>query len=240
MSETVPNLRDLGGTSADGAIIRPGVLLRSAVPLDDDEPPPTVAWPPRRVLDLRSENESGPSHPLTAFGAAVRQISLLEALRPDGPQAADPQTVEQMRHGGLRALYLGMLQMAAGELVQVATAVADADGGPTLVHCTAGKDRTGVAVALMLRAVGVPREAVVADYLRTGEAMPAVVRRLGRLSGFDPARQLPRAYLALPPDAIGAVLDVWDAHEGGTEGWLAEAGADPDLVPRLRTRLLDI
>lgn len=239
MPETLANLRDLGWTeAAHGAVVRPGVLLRSAVPLPGDDPPDEVAWPPAQVLDLRSPMESGTSHPLAKGGAIVHQVSLLEALRPDGPQAADPEAVERMRSGGLENLYLGMLRIAAGQMVDVTTRIADGDG-PTLVHCAAGKDRTGVVVALVLRAVGVAREPVVDDYLASAKAMPDVLRRLKQVPAIDTGRQLPKSYLALPPSAITAVLDVWDAHDGGVEGWLVDAGADEDLVPRLRDRLLE-
>ncbi|MGH3423114.1 MAG: tyrosine-protein phosphatase [Nocardioidaceae bacterium] len=238
MRPLVPNLRDLGNTPAgEGALVRPGVLLRSAAPLPGDATPDGVPWPPAQVLDLRSPLESGATHPLEGAGAIVRQVSLLEALRPDGPQSADQETVERMRTGGLENLYLGMLRVAADRLVEVLTRIADGEE-PTLVHCAAGKDRTGVVVALALRAVGVTRERVVADYLESGKAMGEVVRRLAQMPGVDPHKPPPKSYLALPSGAIEAVLDVWDGHDGGVEGWLIESGADDDLVRRLRRRLV--
>jgi len=239
MSETVPNLRDLGGLpTEDGATTTHGVLLRSAMPSADDRGPDGVHWPPSLVLDLRSTAESGPSHPLAASGATVRQISLLEALRPDGVQSADPQVVARMATGGLQSLYLGMLEVARHELVEVARQVASHDG-PTLVHCAAGKDRTGVAVAMILRTAGVSRDAVVKDYLATGAAMDAVLRRLQLSGPIDPRRPAPASYLAIPQDAIDAVLDVWDSHAGGTAGWLYDAGADARVIDGLRGRLVD-
>ncbi|MBW9215383.1 tyrosine-protein phosphatase [Mumia sp. zg.B53] len=240
MSEatTTPNLRDLGGLpTEDGATTVHGVLLRSAMPSIDDRDPGGLPWPPSLVLDLRSSAESGPEHPLAPTGATVRQISLLEALRPDGPQSASPQVVARMATGGLEALYLGMLEVARAELVQVATLVADHDGA-TLLHCAAGKDRTGVAVAMLLRTAGVSRDAVVKDYLATGAAMDAVLQRLRIAPQIDPSRRAPSSYLAIPQDAIDAVLDVWDAHPGGTAGWLYDAGAAARVVDGLRTRLV--
>lgn len=238
MSEPVPNLRDLGGLpTEDGATTAHGVLLRSAVPSADDAGPDGVRWPPSLVLDLRSRAESGPSHPLAAAGATVRQISLLEALRPDGAQSADPQVVARMATGGLQALYLGMLEVARAELAQVAREVAAHDG-PTLLHCAAGKDRTGVAVAMILRTAGVSRDAVVKDYLATGASMEAVLRRLQISAPIDSVHRPPASYLAIPQDAIDAVLDVWDSHPGGTAGWLYDAGAEAQVVDGLRDRLV--
>lgn len=234
----VPNLRDVGGLpTEDGATTAYGVLLRSAMPAADDRGPDGMPWPPSLVLDLRSAAESGPVHPLAEVGATVRRVSLLEALRPDGPQSASPEVVARMATGGLEALYLGMLEVARPELVEVATLVADHDG-PTLLHCAAGKDRTGVAVAMLLRTAGVSRDAVVNDYLATGASMDAVLRRLQLSAPIDPARRAPTSYLAIPRDAIDAVLDVWDAHPAGTAGWLRDAGAETRVVDRVRDRLL--
>ncbi|QMW67166.1 tyrosine-protein phosphatase [Mumia sp. ZJ1417] len=238
MPETVPNLRDLGGLpTEDGATTTHGVLLRSAMPSADDRGPDGVHWPPSLVLDLRSSAEAGPRHPLAGAGATVRRISLLEALRPDGPQSANPEVVARMATGGLQALYLGMLEIARAELVEVAREVAAHDG-PTLLHCAAGKDRTGVAVAMILRTAGVSRDAVVKDYLATGASMDAVLRRLHMSAPIDPARPAPTSYLAIPQDAIDAVLDVWDSHPGGTAGWLYDAGAEAVVIDGLRERLV--
>lgn len=234
----VPNLRDVGGLpTEDGATTRTGVLLRSAMPAPGDHGLDGQPWPPDLVVDLRSSSEAGASHPLEQEGARVRRISLLEALRPDGVQSADPDVVARMANGGLEALYLGMLEVARTELVEVASLVAGNDGS-TLLHCAAGKDRTGVSVALLLRAVGVTRDAVVADYLETGRSMDAVLTRLRIAPPLDPTRRAPATYLAIPQHAIEAVLDVWDEHEGGAAGWLTSASPDADLVPSLRRRLV--
>ncbi|MFY0407497.1 tyrosine-protein phosphatase [Solicola sp. PLA-1-18] len=239
MTTTVPNLRDVGGIpTSDGGQVRSGVLLRSALPYGDDRAPDGVVWPPARVVDLRSAPEIGPGHPLEGTGPEMHHVPLLEALRPDGVQSGDPETRRRMREGGLAELYLGMLELAGPDVVRALALVADADG-PVLVHCAAGKDRTGVLVALALRCVGVSRHDVVTDYLRTGEAMGDVLARLQHSPRIDPDRPATPAHLALPTDAIEAALDVWDAWPGGATAWVADVGGDPDLVRRLRARLVD-
>src|SRR5690606_29108398 len=147
--EFVPNLRDVGGLSGRDGVVRSGRLLRSAMPFADDAVPAEVTWPPRVVLDLRSQYEVEPEHPLAATGATIRNFPLLSALRPG---VAPPES--------LADLELLMLQTSAPHLIDVVTSIAEAEGA-TLVHCSAGKDRTGVSVALALALVGVERSAII-------------------------------------------------------------------------------
>jgi hypothetical protein len=118
--------------------------------------------------------------------------------------------------------------------------LAAADAGPALVHCAAGKDRTGVLVALVLDAVGVERDAVVADYALSAERMEALFRRWTTASGepmpADLTPHLPRA------EAMAAVLARLDAEfgtngAGGAAGWLRARGLDEESLARLRERL---
>lgn len=224
--ELLPNLRDLGSMPvADGAVA-PGRLLRSALPFADDHVPDHITWPPGTVIDLRSAGELKGEHPLAARGAVVHHVPLLAALRPDGPMAAD-----------LATLYGVVLQSAPQLLVDVVTTVATADRG-ALVHCAAGKDRTGVAVALVLRLLGAHRDDVVSDYLATTPHLEAIDARLTSLPGGHLRSRLPKAYFKVPEEAIVGVLDTWDAHDGGVHGWFEAAGGTTQDVERLRARLI--
>src|SRR5690606_12336918 len=110
-----------------------------------------------------------------------------------------------------------MLRTTAEHLVDVVDAVASASG-PTLVHCAAGKDRTGVSIAMVLALLGAKREDIVDDYLVTARHEEQIEARFRRL--FGPRRAaLPSQYLATPVEAITAVLDTWDEHPGGAFGW---------------------
>lgn len=225
VNEFVPNLRDIGGIRGQDGVIAGGRLLRSAVPLADDQVPDDISWPPRLVLDLRSDHEVEPEHPLAATGARVRNFPLLSALRPG---VAPPER--------LADLYLLMLQTSAPHLVDVVSAIADADA-PTLVHCSAGKDRTGVSVALTLSLLGVDRADIIDDYLVTAKHETEIEARFRRV--FGPRRaMLPAAYLTTPVEAITAVLDAWDGHDDGVHGWFRAAGGDRSTVDRLHTSLL--
>lgn len=226
--EYVPNLRDLGGipTSAGGKI-RHGALLRSAMPDAADIVLEGTAWPPAVVIDLRSPGEHEEIHPLVSHGATVHVVPLLTALDPTRGWALD-----------LRDLYMRMLDEASPLLVELVDIVARG-GTPTLVHCAAGKDRTGVAIAMLLRLVGVEREHVVDDYMVTLAAEADISRRLTHGPGVAHRVDLPPAFLEVPVEAIEAVLDHWDDHHGGVEGWLVDAGAGRDVLGRVRDLLVE-
>ena len=224
MSVHVPNLRDVGGVATlDGRRVRLGLLLRSALPAADDLVPEDFAWPPTVVLDLRSPLELLEGHPLDSLGAKVVNLPLLDTLQPGQHHQHD---------GTLASLYRQVHNHAAHLLVDLVTEIADADG-PVLVHCAAGKDRTGIAIALVLRLLGVGHDDVIADYLLTDHAAEAIDQRLNRDNSGYPA-----AFYLVVPEALTEVMDMWDAHAGGVEGWFLASGGDPDVVEHLRERFL--
>lgn len=226
---TLPNFRDVGGVVGhDGATVRTGLLLRSGVPEPTDTVPVGTPWPPALVVDLRSSMEHGGQHPLAALGSRVVTLSLLQSLAPGWHE--DTPT--------LTHLYGKVLDTAGRllvELVEEVAATASA-GGASLVHCAAGKDRTGISVALLLRLLGVPRADVAADYMLTEHATAAIDARL-RAPGSDHP-PIPSAFLLVPREAIEHVLDRWEQHPGGVDGWFASVGGDEATVERLRAAFL--
>ena len=225
MPVDLPNLRDVAGlAAADGRLVRAGTLLRSALPERDDVVPDDLAWPPAVVIDLRSPFELRDGHPLSDLDARLVNLPLLDALQP-GNHGAE----------SLVALYAVLLEDAAHLLVDLVREVADADG-PVLIHCAAGKDRTGVGVALVLRLLGVSHDDVIADYLRSDDARGAVDARLRR-DLIEPT--VPVSFYQVSTEALESVLDVWDEHPDGVEGWFLAEGGDAETLERLRERLLE-
>ncbi|MGH3937888.1 MAG: tyrosine-protein phosphatase [Pseudonocardiaceae bacterium] len=212
------NFRDLGGLPAGaGARTGHGVLYRGDAPHHEDTPPPGLAaWPPVLVLDLREPDEPMVGgHPLAGPDTDVVQVPLLA-----GPHVGDWRVLSS-----LEELYLGSLSRASeriGEVLDLLTGVT----GPTLVHCAAGKDRTGVLVAVLLRAAGVSRDAVLEDYLRTEPNVPALLEQLAwDLSLLDEEERLRAQHIAgTSASALRAVLDELDAAPGGVLGWLRAHG----------------
>ena len=230
----VPNLRDVGGLPTEsGRRTRPLVLLRSAAPLEGDADPAGFPWPPAEVVDLRSRGElHGRPHPLDVPGSRVHALPMIKrkslSIGADWSAVPDLQTV-----------YPQFMEDGNELLVDVLRIATHADG-PTLVHCAAGKDRTGVTIAVLLRAAGVTREAVIADYVRTARNMDDVLARLEYHGPEDPTAM--QRLMGAPPEAIVAVLDVLDrAAEGGGDphvAWLMQQGATEQDLDAWRRRML--
>jgi protein-tyrosine phosphatase len=146
--------------------------------------------------------------------------------------------------GGLATRYRHTLETVGPAFAQ-AVRLTGAAKGPTLIHCTAGKDRTGLVVAVLLAALGVARAEIVEDYLQTERNMPGVLARIETAPELEDGRALveriastqPEIFTA-PPAAISAALDVLD-RAGGVDAWLALHGVSDAELQRLRERLLE-
>lgn len=233
------NLRDLGGTpTRDGAAIQEGRLLRS-----DDLA--TVA--PREVaallgdiglvVDLRSDLER------ELFGVArlpARTERLHTAMTfgemPTGADlAADPSALPSTPEEFGR-LYADGVRDNAMVLRRTLERIAEQPSG-TLVHCVAGKDRTGVLIALLLTAAEVPRHLIVEDYAATAANMPALLASAG-VDLTSLAAQLPSVLFDAPAAAMQTCLDELDDSHGSPLGPLRDAGLDASVEAALRCSLI--
>jgi protein-tyrosine phosphatase len=241
------NVRDLGGlpTHGDGRTVT-GRLLRGdnlqelsaadVARLVDDIGLTTV-------VDLRSTAElkaEGPA-PLQATGS-VRHVHL-PVLLEEGAATDVLLTrvdADRSRYPGdpVTGHYLGYLEDRPDQVVAAVRTIARSEG-PVLVHCAAGKDRTGVVVALALSAVGVRPEAIVADYMATGERTRPLLDRLRRSPTYaDDINSKPQAEHAPRPGTMAAFLDQVDARYGGAGRWLAGHGFGEDGAGLLHAKLL--
>jgi protein-tyrosine phosphatase len=112
----------------------------------------------------------------------------------------------------------------------------DGSGG-VLVHCAAGKDRTGWAIATLLTAVGVHREAVLADYLLSNTAIESLRSWMLDRYGED-ALRADDQILGVDERYLTAAWDAADEAFGSFQGYLDAIGIDDEVVRRLRRRLL--
>jgi protein-tyrosine phosphatase len=229
-SDRLVNLRDVGGLPlVGGGATRSGVLYRGDASYVGDRAPTSVStWPPAVVVDLRTERETSRAAYAWPDGTIVHRSPLHEAAVPENIRA----------DGDLASLYRFILDevpdrvAAAGELVMRAAT------GPVLVHCAAGKDRTGVVVAALLLASGVEPEAVIADYVATARNMASLEQRwLDTGVRTADSRPLPHGWLLAPAAVMAAVVDRFTAHPGGAGRWLVDHGASSEALDTFRSRL---
>ena len=237
--EGLDNVRDVGGLPVEGGgSTRFGVLLRSAnlrhvTPADVAHLVDEFGL--RLVIDLRTAREIDRDGPTAVAGAGVETVAL--SFIPEEGTAL-PETGDDS--DPLLRSYLGYLVDRTENVVTAVRLLAAEDAGPALVHCAAGKDRTGVLVALVLDAIGVEREAVIADYALSAEQVEAMFRRWTAAAEVpmpdDLTPHLPRA------EVIATVLAQLDQQHGaggrdGAAGWLRANGLDDESLARLRERL---
>jgi protein-tyrosine phosphatase len=239
--EGARNFRDLGGYPvAQGVRTRWGLVYRSGT-LHKLTGPDLLAFEKlgiRAVFDLRSAAErSYEPDPVPSVHLPVQEAlsgeGLVALLRANSAAEAE----EAIFH-----LYVETLQRRAGVFGQLLGALADPANLPAVFHCTAGKDRTGIAAALLLGALGVDRPAILADYELTGEAAAADARTFRRLlvtAGTAPAAV--RAILGAPIEPLARALDELDDLYGSTEAYLlGPAGLQAGALRQLRKVMTEV
>lgn len=243
----VVNMRDLGGLpTTGGGVVRPGRLIRSDNLQDLTERDVhrlVDELGVTDILDLRTDKEvtvTGPG-PLSATPLRHHHHSLisgdLEGPGAHGQErrgAADPTVAA----GYWSQHYLGYLSARPDSVLAALEVVATSPGG-TVVHCAAGKDRTGTVVGLALSVAGVAEDDIVADYVASAERIEAIMARLADrepyvadLAGQTVEDQRPH------PESMVAILRALDDGYGGVGGWLTASGWAAGDVERLRTSLV--
>jgi protein-tyrosine phosphatase len=251
--EGAPNFRDLGGhRTTSGAAVRRGLLYRSGnlSRLSDRDLVTLETANIRTVVDLRPDFE------IDMFGRdrlprAARWVQI-----PITGGGMDEATHEALRRGDLTALpdlaeanrrFIIEYTAQLGEMIRLAAEPANL---PLVFHCIGGKDRTGIAAALLLSVLGVPWQSVQADYLRTNdqirldpdEQLALLARVTGSSSTYDTdaAREAARRFFVLESRYIDAAYDEIVARAGSLERYVERhLGIEHDVVARLRETLLD-
>lgn len=249
------NFRDTGGMPlTSGGASRSGVLYRSAAlnALTDDGLAQLADTAVGVIADFRTpvEQQMAPDRVPVSRPFRVESLTLLEGALPQPALGAGTTAVPESfatvlaQLPTLGELYVSMLDHGAETFATLARLVgASTDEAPTavLVHCTAGKDRTGVAIALMLDAAGVQRDAIVADYASSQNdlAGPWADGMLGTLTSMGvPITDSVRTLVTeTPPAAIEQALD-WIDAQGGTASYLRSGGATDAELAGLRERLI--
>ena len=199
----------------------------------------------RHVFDLRSEPEAAEFPDRLPSGASYVRLPMTSDDKFQARtlfQRIVEGEITSYGEADMAAGYLRMLEHFGPQFVQVAARVAQAE--PSIIHCTAGKDRTGVAAMLLLDLAGVAAEHVVADYALSAQRRPSLqydyteARSMIPMleeHGLDPADFAPM--WEARPAVMSAVLAGLHERWGGAAGYLSAAGMDDDDLAAARANL---
>lgn len=251
------NLRDIGGyvTRNGGVVGRRRVLRGEALVMPGGSASYAIydrsadeqyrQLDLRTVIDLRASNETVRAP--TAW-ATVCDADLVEIPIAEGGEGADTNYMRMLLSGEMQTFgvddmtrfYIGLVERRAEQLGQAIRVLADRNRLPVLVHCAAGKDRTGILIALVLSALGVPDDQVVSDFAMTGVLRPNRIDTYAHLfiqADRDP--EVARVLFESPAESMTALLTYLGTEYGGTVNYLRErARLGERVIADLRSELI--
>ena len=245
------NLRDGGDLPAAGGRVRAGRLLRSDEPstLDQKAIDYFKSLPLQLVIDLRTEEEiEASAQPFQTAGFNTDHIGVLSG------------SIKSMMSNipSIEALYLEMINNSGPQLAEAVAAVSDGvQDGAVVVHCTAGKDRTGVVIALSQSLLGVPRQAILNNYAAThanldGTWLQSTMEKYMKKMGMNAAdlqaaakasgvnvQQLMQLATGSPASAMEGVLDQIESQHGSVKNYLIANGLSEEKIDALVKALVE-
>ncbi len=229
------NFRSVGPVPAAAGTVREGVLFRSDA-LHELGDPGRAALRELGVgivIDLRDEYEVA-NRPDDLDGLDV-ELLRLPVFEGSGASAGQPGIT-------LDALYARIVTQHTGVVVEALREISRADGRGVVVHCTAGKDRTGVITALALLSVGVDRDLVLDDYASTeqylaGPWLEGMITLVGEY-GVPDSPGLRMLMGGSPREALASALDLIDRRHGSARDYLLAGGLSLDELAALEQVLV--
>jgi protein-tyrosine phosphatase len=234
----IPNFRDFGGyATQDGRRVRNGVLYRSQAfaGATEEDLEFLAGLGIRLVCDLRSEMERHEGQDRWPVGTPPARLFL--DLRND-VRAGHNELIDTIRaqpnptgvHRGMMLVYRGMPAAFAPVLPQLFEHLLDPAHLPMVIHCHAGKDRTGFICAVILAALGVEREDIVADYLLTAQRIDRnrlsheLVATFSAFVGVPLTAESLQVALDVRLEYLNAAMDALEEHYGGIDRYLQDTG----------------
>lgn len=231
------NFRDLGGYSTASGQTTWGRLYRADAlgRLSEDDIAELLKRGLATVVDLRYEREVLAHPDVFERHATVRYEHnpvLLEDI-------ASGAVAERMRTLDLAAHNIAMIKQSAQTFTNLFRLLGQPSAYPLVFHCAGGRDRTGVAAALVLMAAGVPRDEIVQDYLLSNGYLVGLMDEMSetfRKQGIDPEPII--ANLELREDYLVPMLDVLEQEYGGIDAYLQGIGMTTEELATFRSQFL--
>ena len=237
------NFRDLGGyDAADGRTVRWRRLFRSdALTWLTHEDIETLAEHGLQLttgFDLRTPEELATMAPGVLFenGARHHHLPFIPTL---GDDPEKMRTIAFATGEVAGAEYAALLEQSLSCFEGVFNALAEDETYPAAFYCAAGKDRTGMVGAVLLRALGVSDEQIIEDYALSGPPDVDRMRRRMELMGRVFDETIDRTRLAAQPDTMLHFLRAFDERYGTVEAFLAACGVSEQVIERVREHLLE-
>ncbi|MEU7867430.1 tyrosine-protein phosphatase [Dactylosporangium sp. NPDC049140] len=227
------NFRDLGGyATADGRVTRWRRLFRSdsLSRIDPADAASFTALGVRTVIDLRRPREVERDGRVHAFhGLTYHHLHPVHAEWEEATDAAETSDARWLANR-----YLDLAEHGHAAITAAVEVIADADNAPVVVHCVAGKDRTGVVSAVTLGALGVPDDVIAEDYALTQGATERSMQFLRRLN--PEVAKMPTRWLDSPAETMQLFLADLRERHGSVRAYLALPDA---TYARLEEHLLE-
>ncbi len=232
------NVRDCGGyLTSEGRAVKWGVFFRAdgLHRLTQEGQAALLGHGVQTIIDLRRSEElkTAPNVFANSDNVQYHHVSLLVDEEFNAEPQRDPEP--------LVVMYRNILDERQRQVYTTLSTFADTEGLPGLVHCTAGKDRTGLIVALLLALVGVPHEMIIADYALTstylGEGFMEDIKKRALQRGFTWEQYAP--LVTCPPENMVQTLQHIDQTYGGVPSYLRHIGLSSAQLTHLREMLLD-
>ncbi|MBQ1544396.1 MAG: tyrosine-protein phosphatase [Clostridia bacterium] len=253
----IGNARELGGyVTEDGSTVKVGKLLRTAKladATDEDLARLSGFYQVKKVIDFRSGSERRRDPDREVPGAESLQFNPLPLGFPlfEVASIADITAVLRAIPGGIMDTFMvNQYHVLVSDPFAVKAykdffqALLDADGDTVLWHCTAGKDRTGIAAYLLLCALGVDEEVAYADYLLTNyynaDAMQEAYDKVYKIIHSDRLAHEFYIYNGVDASWIQSAINTMNRYYGGVDNYLKnKLGVDDAELQELRTNYLD-
>lgn len=262
----IVNARDLGGyTMLDGRVLRDGLLLRAAHLADatDEDLEWLSQLPVAKVIDFRKEKEKqgktdriipGAEYvilPIDASGGAMENASEKDKKKFTGHKNFDIKKIivaaafNEMAQKMVQQMYPTLLSDpdCQAQFAEFFRLILATPNGAVLYHCTQGKDRTGIASALLLAALGASRETIIADFDATNKVyekdVRKYIRRVRFLGGKETEIGVVKAFLGCSTENFIKALDTIETQYGSLESYLkGPIGLTDDDLRTLQNRYL--